>query len=101
MRSWEIFRFEIAYQSRRVSTWLSFAVLLTLTYYMTREIYIDNARSDGYFFNAPFVIAVMTFLGSMMGLLIATNWPAMRQRETCRRGWIRSSTPRPSARPRT
>ena len=31
MRSWEIFRFEIAYQSRRVSTWLYFAVLLTLT----------------------------------------------------------------------
>ena len=73
MRSWEIFRFEIAYQSRRVSTWLYFAVLLTLTYYVAREIYIDNARSDGYFFNAPFVIAVMTFLGSMMGLLSATQ----------------------------
>src|SRR5688572_22080374 len=73
MRSWEIFRFEIAYQSRRVLTWLYFAVLLTLTYYVAREVYIDNARSDGYFFNAPFVIAVMTFLGSMMGLLSATQ----------------------------
>ncbi len=73
MRSWEICRFEIAYQSRRVSTWLYFPVLLTLTYYMTREIYIDNARRDGYFFNAPFVIAVMTFLGSLMGLLSATQ----------------------------
>ena len=73
MRSWEIFRFEIAYQSRRVSTWLYFAVLLTLTYYVARQIYIDNARSDGYFFNAPFVIAVMTLLGSMMGLLSATQ----------------------------
>ena len=38
MRSWEIFRFEIAYQYRRVSTWLYFPVLLTLTYYMAREI---------------------------------------------------------------
>ena len=73
MRSWEIFRFEIAYQSRRVSTWLYFAVLLPLTYYVARQVYIDNARSDGYFFNAPFVIAVMTFLGSMMGLLSATQ----------------------------
>jgi ABC-2 type transport system permease protein len=73
MRSWEIFRFEIAYQSRRVLTWLYFAVLLALTYYVAREVYIDNARSDGYFFNAPFVIAVMTFLGSMMGLLSATQ----------------------------
>jgi ABC-type transport system involved in multi-copper enzyme maturation permease subunit len=73
MRSWEIFRFEIAYQSRRVSTWLYFPVLLTLTFYVGREVYIDNARSDGYFFNAPFVIAVMTFLGSMMGLLSATQ----------------------------
>ncbi|MPY88586.1 MAG: ABC transporter permease [Luteitalea sp.] len=71
MRSWEICRFEIAYQSRRVSTWLYFPVLLTLTYHMTREIYIDNARRDGYFFNAPFVIAVMTFYGTLMGLLIA------------------------------
>ncbi|MBI4904048.1 MAG: ABC transporter permease [Acidobacteria bacterium] len=73
MRCWEIFRFEIAYQSRRVSTWLYFAVLVTLTYYVSRQIYIDNARRDGYFFNAPFVIAVMTFLGSMMGLLSATQ----------------------------
>jgi ABC-2 type transport system permease protein len=73
MKSWEIFRFEIAYQSRRVSTWLYFAVLLMLTYYVAREIYIINARRDGYFFNAPFVIAVMTFLGSMMGLLCAAQ----------------------------
>ena len=73
MRSWEIFRFEIAYQSGRVSTWLYFAVLLPLTYYVAREAYVDIARSDGYFFNAPFVIAVMTFLGSMMGLLSATR----------------------------
>ena len=73
MRLWEIFRFEIAYQSRRVSTWLYFAVLLTLTFYMARQIYVDNARREGYFFNAPFVVAVMTFLGTMMGLLIATQ----------------------------
>ena len=73
MRSWEIFRFEIAYQARRVAPWLSFPILLTLTFYLTRQIYVDNARNDGYFFNGPFVIAVMTFLGSMIGLLVATQ----------------------------
>jgi ABC-type transport system involved in multi-copper enzyme maturation permease subunit len=73
MRCWEICRFEIVYQSRRISTWIYFPVLLALTYFMAREIYIDNARNDGYFFNAPFVIAVMTFLGSLMGLLSATQ----------------------------
>lgn len=73
MKSWEILRFEIVYQSRRVSTWIYFPVLLAVTYYVAREIYIDNARRDGYFFNAPFVIAVMTLLGSMMGLLSATQ----------------------------
>jgi ABC-2 type transport system permease protein len=73
MRFWEIFRFEMAYQSRRVTTWLYSAVLLVLTYYVARQIYIDNARRDGYLFNAPFVIAVMTLLGSIMGLLSATQ----------------------------
>ena len=73
MKSWEIFRFEIAYQARRVASWLSFAILLTLTFYMTRQIYVDNARNEGYFFNAPFVIAVMSFLGSMTGLLVASE----------------------------
>jgi ABC-2 type transport system permease protein len=73
MRSWEMFRFEIAYQARRATLWLSFPALLTLTFYMTRQIYVDNARNDGYFFNGPFVIAVMTFLGSVTGLLVATQ----------------------------
>ncbi|MEW6749707.1 MAG: hypothetical protein AB1505_01850 [Candidatus Latescibacterota bacterium] len=71
MGCWGIFRFEIGYQSRRVSTWLYFVVLLALTYYVTRETYLDSARSSGYFFNAPFVIAVITVPGNMMGLLIA------------------------------
>ncbi len=73
MKLWEIFRFEIRHQSRRASTWICAALLLVLTYYMTREIYIDNARNQGYLFNGPFVIATMAFLGSMVGLLIASS----------------------------
>ncbi|HEX2092568.1 MAG TPA: hypothetical protein VHG28_09215, partial [Longimicrobiaceae bacterium] len=70
MKLGEIFRFEITYQSRRVSTWLYVAVLAGLTFHMAREAYVDNARSGGYFFNAPFVIAVVTLFGSLMGLLV-------------------------------
>ena len=73
MKLWEIFRFEIRHQVRRASTWICTALLLLLTYYMTREIYIDNARNQGYLFNGPFVIATMAFLGSLMGLLIASS----------------------------
>ena len=73
MKLWEIFRFEIRHQVRRASTWICAALLLLLTYYMTREIYIDNARNQGYLFNGPFVIATMAFLGSLMGLLIASS----------------------------
>lgn len=73
MKSWEIFRFEIVYQSRRSLTWIYFPLLLAVTYYVARETYIDNARRDGYFFNSPFVIAVMTLQGSMMGLLSAAQ----------------------------
>ena len=73
MKLWEIFRFESRHQARRASTWICAALLLVLTYYMTREIYIDNARNQGYLFNGPFVIATMAFLGSLMGLLIASS----------------------------
>jgi ABC-2 type transport system permease protein len=72
MTFWEIFRFEIGYQSRRVSTWLYFAVLLTLTFYVTSELSSDFARSDGSFSNGPFIIAVMALLCSTIGLLTAT-----------------------------
>ena len=73
MKTFEIFRFEMRHQSRRVSTWICSAVMLLLTFYMTREIYIDNARNSGFLFNGPFVIATMAFLGSLMGLLVAAS----------------------------
>ncbi|HYH79199.1 MAG TPA: hypothetical protein VEX86_05360 [Longimicrobium sp.] len=70
MKTWEVFRFEIGYQGRRVSTWLFFVVLLGLVYRMATEGYTDNARSSGYVFNGPFPIASVTLLGSMMALLV-------------------------------
>ena len=72
MKFREILCFELSCQSRRVSTWLYFAVLFTLTFYLTSELSADYARSDGSLANGPFIIAVMTLLGSTMGLLIVS-----------------------------
>jgi ABC-2 type transport system permease protein len=72
MKLWEIFSFELSYQSHRASTWLYFVVLLVLTLYLTSELSTDYARIDGSFANGPFIIAAMTLLGSTMALLVAT-----------------------------
>ncbi|HEV2146397.1 MAG TPA: hypothetical protein VGR37_03180, partial [Longimicrobiaceae bacterium] len=70
MKLWEIFRFEIVGQLRRVSTWLYFVALLGITFQLTREAYVGNARNGGYFLTASFVIATVTLFGSIMGLLV-------------------------------
>ena len=73
MKLWEVFRFEIAQQLRRLPTWLYFAVVLGFTYMMGTEEYVNNARNGGYFLNAPFVIASVATIGSMIGLLITAS----------------------------
>ena len=67
----EIFRFEFAYQLRRVSTWLFFAVLVVVAFLFIRGNYTHLARSGDYFLNAPFVIAAVTVFGSLLWLLVA------------------------------
>jgi ABC-2 type transport system permease protein len=69
LKFWEIFRFEVAYQSRRASPWLYFALLLGITFLMAREVFADEALSHGYFLNAPFAVAQVTLVSSMLGLL--------------------------------
>ena len=70
---WEVFRFEVAYQARRVSTWLYPAVLLGFTILLATQAYIGKARSGGYYFNGPFVVAEVTLVGSVLGLLLTTG----------------------------
>ncbi|WP_309893777.1 M1 family aminopeptidase [Archangium sp.] len=70
---WDIFRYELGYKLRRVSTWLFFAVLLGLSFQVATQGYVANARNGGYSFNGPFVIAAVTLLGSLMGLLVAAS----------------------------
>ncbi len=72
MKLREIFRFELAYQVRRVSTWLYFAVLLVVVAFsLIRGNYISGARNGDYFLNAPFIIVEITIVCSLLWLLVA------------------------------
>jgi ABC-2 type transport system permease protein len=71
MKLWEIFRFELAYQVRRVWTWLFFAVLLGLSFLMTRDNALAEALLDDFFLNSPFAVAKTTVFGSLIWLLVA------------------------------
>src|SRR4051812_13128494 len=64
-------RFEIGQQLRRPWTWLYFAALLAISFQIAIQGYTENARTGGYFFNAPFVIASITVVASAMGLLVS------------------------------
>lgn len=65
----EIFRFELAYQLRRVSTRLYFGLFFGFALAMAYVILLD-ARDDGYFFNAPIVTGLLTIVASMLSLLV-------------------------------
>ena len=71
MKFWEIVRFEVGYQSRRVSTWLFFVILLVLAFLFVRGNYIDDARNGAFLLNAPWVITMIAVLGSMLSWLLA------------------------------
>jgi hypothetical protein len=68
-RALEIFRLEAGCQARRWPAWLYFALLLAVTFRLATEGSTENARAGGWFLNAPFVIASVTLLGFLMGLL--------------------------------
>ena len=77
MKFREIFRFEFAYQARRVRTWLYFAVLFTVAYLLVRT---DPGAGDGAI-NSPYDIAQDTVLTGLLWLLIA---PAVAGRAAAR-----------------
>lgn len=70
MKFREIFRFEFAYQFRRVQTWLFFAVLAGFAFLQIGEA-ISAARSGEQFLNTPFDVAIATVFGSLIWLLVA------------------------------
>ena len=86
MKFREIVRFELVYQTRRIQTWLYFAVLLVVAYLLTRN-GIDNARdsSTPILANSPYGVALTTVLCNVLWMLIATAVAGSRRRATCRR----------------
>jgi len=69
MKFWEIFRFDFAYQARRVSTWLYFGLLLMVSFHMARSVFVSEAIEGGYFLNAPFAVAQVTLVACILSLL--------------------------------
>src|SRR5688572_21254736 len=71
MKLWETFRYELVYQSRSVSTWFYFLLLLVLSFLMSGAVFIDEPLAGGYFLNAPYIVtsvSLITFF--FLGLLI-------------------------------
>lgn len=71
MKLREIFRFELAYQVRRPSTWLPFAALAVAAFLFVRGSFLADALYADFYLNSPFVIAVTTVFCSLFWLLLA------------------------------
>ncbi|HUQ18187.1 MAG TPA: M1 family aminopeptidase [Gemmatimonadaceae bacterium] len=71
MKSLEVLRFELDYQSRRRWTWAYFFAMLALTFLFATRGYVETVAKSGSWFNAPYGVALLTVIGSVMGLLVA------------------------------
>ena len=68
-RTWEVLRFELAYQLTRVSTRIYFLLFLAFAG-MAGFAFLLDARNDGYYFNAPIITIAVTVVASMVALLV-------------------------------
>lgn len=66
-----IFRFELRYQLRRLSTWLSFVALSVVAFLFVRQNFLSDALYDDFYLNSPFIIASATVFGSLLWFLTA------------------------------
>ena len=73
MKLGRIFRFEFAYQLRRPSTWLYFAVLFFVAWSIIQANYVPDARDGWLLLNVPLVIASTTVVAGMLWLFIAAS----------------------------
>lgn len=69
MKFTALFRFELTYQLKRLSTWLHFLVLLILTLLLSLS-FTDNARTGKALMDAPIVIAAITAFASAFALFM-------------------------------
>ena len=70
MKFREIFRFELAYQARRVSTWVYFVVLFAFGFLIMLAAGADTPEEVA-FLNAPNGVAFFTVMGGVIWLLLA------------------------------
>ncbi|HET7460747.1 MAG TPA: ABC transporter permease [Longimicrobium sp.] len=70
MRFREIFRFELAYQLRRASAWLCFAVLFAFSFWMMAG---SRPTDETVYQNAPYGIAFATVVAGVIWLLIGAS----------------------------
>jgi len=67
----EIFRFELAYQLRRLSTWLYFTALGVIAFLFVRENALSDALYADFFLNSPFIIASVTVFAGLFWFVVA------------------------------
>lgn len=68
-----IFRFEFAYQARRVSTWLYVAALFAVAWSIIQGNYVDDARNGYVLVNAPLVIGSTTVVACLLWLFVGAS----------------------------
>jgi hypothetical protein len=73
MKLWAIFRFELAYQLRRVWPWLIFATLAVFSFLVQRDNSLAEALYQDFFVNSPFAIAKTTVAGGLIWLLLGAT----------------------------
>ena len=73
MKLREIFRFEFAYQARRVATWLYFFALFFVAWSVIQGNYVDDARNGWMLLNAPLVIASTTVVAGLFWLFVGAS----------------------------
>jgi ABC-2 type transport system permease protein len=71
MKFLEIFRFEFAYQLRRLTTWLLFTVLAVIAFLFVRGNFLADALYADFYVNSPYVIAVVSVFGSLFSFIVA------------------------------
>jgi ABC-2 type transport system permease protein len=85
MKLQKIFRFELAYQLRRLPTLLSFIAVGLVAFLFVRGNFLADAMYADFYINSPFVIAVVTVFVCLFWLLVAavvTGEVAARDPET-------------------
>ena len=75
MRLGAIFRFEVALQLRRPTTWLFFMVLAAFAFLNTGDGTVADALYEDFFLNAPFAIATTTVVGTPLTRIARPTTP--------------------------